>query len=232
MIVRVPENKKIQKLQPLNEGFFDNNPQADPKFTSGALAAAKQAQKLMHQKYEETLVPEVQKFLDYFDITDTEINCTGNGIVVDVHENLHLPNKNISSFPGFRFGIVDGNCNFSGNRFTDFFSFPRKIHGSLLANFNYIKNFHGAPDYIGGNIIAYKQKVKTQYPLTKENFELYKSGKLLENRVYVISQDEYGELKNINEKENNCQVLLDNGSLITTKTNDVDCLESSIKLLL
>jgi hypothetical protein len=170
--------------------------------------------------------------LEFYDVLNYELECTGKGIMVDVHDHLYLPNKNLSGFPGFKFRNVDGNCNFSGNKFTDFTQFPRRIAGNCMANLNYIKNFYGAPNYIGGNLLAGKQKVKPEYPLTKENYEKYLRDELLENRVYVISLDEYGQLQSINESENNCNILLDNGSMVTTDTKDVDCLESSIKLLL
>ena len=38
----------------------------------------------------------------------------------DVNDNLYLPNKKLTGFPGFKFRNVQGTCNFSGNRFTDF----------------------------------------------------------------------------------------------------------------
>ena len=48
----------------------------------------------------------------------------------------------------------------------------------------------------------------------------------------MVSKRKYGTLININEKENNCHVQLDNGDILLTETTNVDCLGLSIKFLL
>lgn len=235
MIIKVPDTKKIQKLEKnpigINEGFFDAIDQNQK--ISGASRSAEQGALYIRKKAEEAKIPEVEKFLKYYDIENYEIECTGKGIFVDVLDNLYLPNKKLSGFPGFKFRYVQGSCNFSGNRFTDFSWFPRRIEKSCLANFNYIKSFQAAPEYIGGNLIATRQKVKPIYPLTKENYEKYMNGDdLLENRIWLVKEKEYGSLININEKDNTCHVQLDNDNIILTETKNVDCLGLSIKFLL
>jgi hypothetical protein len=96
-----------------------------------------------------------------------------------------------------------------------------------------ITDFTNCPiTYIEGDLVAGNQKkVKTKYPLTKENYKLYMEGKLLENKVYVISKNEYGELLDINESQNTCSVLLQDNSILECLTSDVDCLESTYNLL-
>ena len=235
MIIRVPNSKKIQKLLKtpinVNEGFFDSPEQKQQ--VSGASVSARQGATYLKKHAEEQEIPKIERFLNLFDILNYKIECTGNGIFVDVQDHLFLPNKKLTGFPGFKFRYVEGNCNLSGNRFTDFSQFPRRIGGSCLANFNYIKSFQGAPDYIGGNLIANKQKVKPVYPLTKENYDRYMHDEdLLENRVYVISENDYGELQSINEDNNTCVVLMNDGHLITTPTNNADCMGMRIKFLL
>ena len=235
MIIQVPDTKKIQKLSKnpiyVNEGFFNEPTQKQE--ISGASMAAQKGATYMRKLAEEAKIPEIEKFLKYYDITNYEIECTGKGIFVDVNDNLYLPNKKLTGFPGFKFRYVQGTCNFSGNRFTDFSQFPRRIEKSCMANFNYIKSFQNAPEYIGGNLIATKQKVKPIYPLTKENYEKFINGEdLLENRIWLVKEKEYGTLININEKENNCHVQLDNGDILLTETTNVDCLGLSIKFLL
>ena len=154
MIIQVPDTKKIQKLSKnpicVNEGFFNEPTQKQE--ISGASKAAQQGATYLRKLAEESKIPEIEKFLKYYDITNYEIECTGKGIFVDVNDNLYLPNKKLTGFPGFKFRNVQGTCNFSGNRFTDFSQFPRRIEKSCLANFNYIKSFQNAPEYIGGNL--------------------------------------------------------------------------------
>ena len=90
MIITVPEYKKIQhiskKTSKLNESLFDD---FDDDFDDETDLLSKN----ISIKYEETeLKPRVERILDEFDVENYEIKCTGNGILVDVHDNLYLPN--------------------------------------------------------------------------------------------------------------------------------------------
>ena len=108
MIITVPEYKKIQhiskKLSKLNESLFDD---FDDDFDDETSLLSNK----INIKYEETeLKPRVERILDELDVENYEIKCTGNGILVDVHDNLYLPNKGLNKFDSylFHFDVVEG----------------------------------------------------------------------------------------------------------------------------
>lgn len=215
-IITVPESKKLKSL---NEGFFDDvdnstDTMQDDTTTLSAVAA-------INAQYEEsTLKPKVIEWLDTHAVENYTINCTGNGILVDVDNHLILPNLKLEKFPGFRFNNVRGNCNFSNNRFTDFSQFPRIIGGNLMANFNYIRSFNNAP-IVKGKVYMDRQRIRTLYKLNQENFDKVKNGEsILENQVYVIPADQYGTLIDVNEGQ--CKVLYENNTIGIYNTDDVE----------
>ena len=225
MIVRVPEYKHI------NESFFDDI--EDDLFDAGANADYN-LQGIVNTKFEEdTIVPNVKHILDRWNVTDYDIECTGNGVIVNVNSNLYLPNKSLYkfSFNHWYFGTVEGDVYFTGNKLTSWKAFPQIIKGNCYANLNNIKNFKGAPN-VEGKMVAAKQNVKTDYPLTQENYNKRFSINVNENSVYVISKDKFGSLKDINEAKGYCVVKLENGEITKCKLNDVNCLDSITNILL
>lgn len=222
MIVKVPSYKVIKKC---NEAFnFDTIDKIEDELTS----------ELKKQYVEKNDLPKVQKWLDYYGVINYDLTIESDGVHITVNSDLFLANCQLQSIPSYiMFDFVNGNVNFSNNKLTSFRGFPRKICGNLIASYNMITDFTDCPiTYLEGDLVAGNQKkVKTKYPLTKENYKLYMEGKLLENKVYVISKDEYGELLDINESQNTCSVLLQDNSILECLTSDVDCLESTYNLL-
>lgn len=217
-IITVPDNKKIKQLSAkndiINEGFFDMAKDEGIFSDENEDMAQKELTRAYQKLAEEELIPEVKDWLSQYGIKNYEIICTGHGIVVDVHDHLYLANWKFISLPdSFSFRTVDGNVNFANNRFTTFKYFPRYIKGDCIATFNKITDFSNAPE-IWGSIFAEKQRVRTKYPLTQENYEKWKNETLDENctRVHITTTDEYGILKNINEKENYAEVLIEGGT--------------------
>ena len=221
MIVKVPSYKIIKKC---NEGLdFNALDSMEDEFT-----------REMKKKFiEERELPIVRNWLYTHDVHNYTYEIESDGVHLYIQGHLFLPNKQLQQIPSYiKFEQVTGDVNLSNNKLTSFAGFPRKIFGNLIASYNMITDFTDCPDVIKGDIIAdHQKKVKTKYPLTKENYELYKQGKLLENKVYVISADEYGELVDINEYENMCTVQLQDNSLLECKTTDVECLDSIFNLL-
>ena len=231
MIITVPEYKKIQhiskKPSKLNESLFDD---FDDDFDDETDLLSKN----ISIKYEETeLKPRVERILDEFDVENYEIKCTGNGILVDVHDNLYLPNKGLNKFDSylFHFDVVEGSCNYTGNNLTDWSFFPYVIMGNCYANFNNLKNFNGVP-VIKGKLIANKQNKKPNYPLTQINYDNFKNKNITENSVYAIPVDRFGLLCSINEDNNFCIIQFDDNSKQKFKLNEVEYLGKLENLLI
>ena len=204
MIITVPENKKI-----VNEAFnFSKLKKNNDEFVNSQF----------NKIYEETLKDKVIQFLEYYNVQNYDIFATGNGLNVDVYDHLYLPNKNLREFKLFKFNKVTGDCNLSGNKFTDFTQFPKYILGNCIANNNYIKNFKGI-GLVKGELLACKQKVKTDYILNTDNYLKYKNN-LLECNVYVKPIDKIGKVVNI-LNENYCIVNINN-NFYKFKTNEVE----------
>lgn len=211
MIVTVPEYKKIyyndiiNESKALNENLYnfdstDYMDDDDDPYEEVSRDAMKE--------YEITdLIPKVERILFQLNVPVYNLKPTGNGIVVDVPDHLFLPNKKLYTYDWsmFAFGEVLGDVNFSNNRLTNWSCFPSIIRGKCIANQNYITDFNGVPD-IKGKIEASRQKIKTKYPLTTENYIKYKNHELTENSVYSIKYNEFGELVGINENEGTCLV--------------------------
>lgn len=224
MIITVPEHKKIYYsdipdtlYKPINESFFDDpDDYIDDPYSSLRTDIIKNS--------EEQLVPRVEKILFQLNIPDYDINCTGNGIYVNIPDHLFLPNRGLNKYDWtlFRFGEILGDVNFSNNGLTNWNAFPTLIHGNCIANFNYIHNFYGAPT-IEGRINMLKQKIKTQYPLTTENYIKYKNHELSENAVYSLMYNDFGELTSINEDKGVCVIQFDNSRKIC-KLDEVEYL--------
>lgn len=228
MIITVPEYKKIQhiskKPSKLNESLFDDDFDDETGILSSNISA----------EYEETeLKPRVERILDELDVENYEIKCTGNGILVDVHDNLYLSNKGLNKFDSylFHFDVVEGSCNYTGNNLTDWSFFPYVIMGNCYANFNNLKNFNGVPT-IKGKLIANKQNKKPNYPLTQINYDNFKNKNITENSVYAIPVDRFGLLCSINEDNNFCIIQFDDNSKHKFKLNEVEYLGKLENLLI
>lgn len=221
-IIRVPQHKKLTKLYEyntnqnnpqLNEGFFDNddNEEIFSDNTDDDLI-----QNNIYQEIEKDDIPKVEEWLNQNKIESYDIRTTGKGIEVDVHEHLSLPNHRLLSIPNiFRFNAVEGNCNFANNKFTSFKFFPRIIYGDCNASFNYISDFSFAP-VVHGKMYALKQKVRTKYPLSHENYLKYIKNPdafIQERQIVQLKNGEYGSLIGINERTKLADILIDNGPL-------------------
>ena len=220
-IIRVPKHKTIQKLseskkeiqkQHLNEGFFDDANEED--LSDGHNELDDEFGKLREEREKE----EVEKWLRQYSVNDAEIICTGHGIEVNVDNHLYLANLKLTELPTFfTFNVIKGDCNLANNRFTSFKTFPRNIQGDCIATFNRIKNFDGAPNVIG-TMFAEKQRVKTEYPLTDDNYREWRSSIDEKCIVQIYPSNEYGILKNINESKHEATVLIEGGSFNPDKT--------------
>ena len=209
MIITVPEYKKIYYNEvlenynkPLNEArVFD----VIKKMPNDRREKLRQESLL---NYINSLIPIAERVLKQLDVFNYKLTPTLEGLFVDVDNNLFLPNKNLNTFDTdlFIFREVKGDVNFNGNGLTNWELFPRIIHGNCSAQFNFLKNFDGAPQ-VFGKMIADRQHKKPRYPLTQENYELYNSGELSENTVYLIDEEKFGLLKSINEDLGTCSVL-------------------------
>ena len=118
MIITVPQYKK------LNESFFDEL--EDDVFDTED-TVFDQINQISTKEYEENILkPQVEKQLELWDITRYDLECTGNGIVVNVHDHLNLSNKKLYkyAFNQWRFGIVDGNVYYANNKLTNWNAFP------------------------------------------------------------------------------------------------------------
>ena len=231
MIITVPEYKKIQHINKskskLNESLFDDDWE-DIHNDTGILAAN------ISIEYEESeLKPRVERILKELDVQNYEIECTGNGILVDVHDNLYLPNKGLNKFDSqlFHFNTVEGSCNYSGNNLTDWSFFPYVIMGNCYANFNNLKNFNGVPT-IMGKLIATKQNKKPDYPLSQINYTNFKNKNITENSVYVIPVNQFGLLCSVNEDNNFCIIQFDDNKKYKFKLDEVEYLGKLENLLL
>ena len=209
MIITVPEYRKIYYNEvlenynkPLNEAKVFDIIKEMPK------DSRKQLRKESLLNYIKSQIPVAERVLKQLDVFNYKLTPTLQGIFVDVDNNLFLPNKNLNTFDTnlFIFREVKGDVNFNGNKLTNWELFPRIIHGNCSAQFNYLKNFDGAPQ-VYGKMIADRQHKKPCYPLTQENYELYNSGELSENSVYLIDEEKFGLLKSINEDLGTCSVL-------------------------
>ena len=231
MIISIPENKIIKhniNIKKLNESFFDD----DLFDTQDDLLNDIELKTQL--EIENELKPKVERILQWLDVENYEINCTGNGILVDVHDHLFLPNKKLNhklTNTLFKFNIVDGNCNFNNNNLTDWSLFPNEIKGNCFANFNNIKNFNGAPK-VHGKIIANKQNKKTDYPLTQENYLHFQNNEITENSVYAIPVNRFGELYSICEEDNSCIIKFKDNTKQKFNLNKVEYLGNIENLLI
>ena len=222
MVISIPESKKINmNYKRLNESFVDDEDEIETNLDD-----------MIYSKIFKIQKPKVEEFLNNFGIKNYEIKLVDQDIIVDVNDNLYLPNVNLSKIYNgklFKFGYVEGICNFSNNGLTDWSLFPKTIKGNLYANFNKIKDFEGVPQ-VYGHVYAEKQKTNTKYVLSDANYVEYKIGTLLENKVHILSTDQYGELVSINESLDNALVKLLDGSTKQFRLNDIDCLAPLEKL--
>lgn len=223
MIITVPEYKKIYYNEvlenynkPLNEAKVFDVIKEMPN------DSRKQLRKESLLNYIKSQIPVAERVLKQLDVFNYTLTPTLEGIFVDVNNNLFLPNRNLNTYDTnlFIFREVKGDVNFNGNKLTNWELFPRIIHGNCYAQFNYLKNFDGAPQ-VFGKMIADRQHKTPRYPLTQENYELYNSGELSENTVYLIDEERFGLLKSIDEDLGTCSVL-SNG---TTKLYNLDRVE-------
>lgn len=230
MIISIPENKIIKHniSKRLNESLFDNDElfDLDATFIDDMVT-------IQQKDVEEDSLEQVEKQLQQLDIENYELECTGTGIKVNVHDHLFLPNKKLNNFHGvfFYFNIVDGNCNFSNNNLTNWSLFPKIIKGNCYANFNNLKNFNGAP-IIGGKIIAARQNKKTDYPLTQENYIKYRNNRITENSVYAIPVNKIGDIYSICEDDFSCIIKFDDNTKQKFKLNEVEYLGKIENLLI
>lgn len=216
MIYTVPNSKKI--YYNLNESIFDDNADIFNDEVNNTLNILGTL-----TSYYERQIPVVEQLLNQLDIFNYEIRATNQGLSVDVHNHLYLPNRNLNNIPFhlFYFNVVDGNVNMSGNNLTDWEKFPKYIKGNCYANFNLIKTFEGAPN-VSGIMDARRQKKKTLYPLTNENYIKYMNHTLDENDVYLIKYNQFGKLQSINENENKCVIKCEDNRYYKVKLNEVE----------
>lgn len=245
-IITVPEHKKLQKLnegvnitnsESLNEGFFDDEDN-DIDDVLNIDTFTDTARDEYFKEIEKDLLPKVEKWLKQYHITAYEIECTGHGIMVDVHDHVYLANYKLMKFPDFFiFRQIDGNFNVANNLFKSFKGFPLSIKGDLQASFNYIKDFSYVP-HVLGTVFAEKQRVHTKYPLSNKNYLEYKKnpdGFLEEKQLVELPGGVYGNLIGINESAGTADVFIDGGSFnksetVTVPMSDVDVLDSQIYL--
>lgn len=230
MIIPIPENKIIKhniSTKKLNESFWDDDMFDETNSLINDLEIEDR------KRLEEQDKEKVELTLQQLDVENYEIKCTGCGILVDVHDNLFLPNKKLNRFTTnlFKFNIVDGNCNFTNNGLTNWSFFPNMIKGNCYANFNNLKNFKGAPQIIG-KIYATKQNKKTDYPLTQENYLHFQNNEITENSVYAIPVNRFGTIYSICEEDYSCIIKFKDNSKQKFKLNEVECLESIENLLI
>ena len=230
MIISIPESKKLKynkQYKLLNEALFDDiydDDELDDEIIDSQNAISKELQEIEN-------IAKVEKILYQLDVHNYEIEKTGTGILnVNIHSHLYLSNKNLNrfNFNIFKFNNVDGNVNYSGNKLTNWNLFPKFIQGNLYANFNYLKNFNGAP-IIQGDIIATKQYKKTDYPLTKENYLKHRLD-VTENSVYALPVNKIGEIYNINENDNSCIIQFKDNTRQKFNLNEVEYLGNIEKL--
>lgn len=224
MIVRVPKSKFFTKS--LNESF-------DTDDVFGDLDGSEDVEAEAIDSYVESIVkPKVTKVLSFLRVDDYELFTDNNlKVGVNVNNNLYLPNKDLEHIPFnlFYFNNVLGDCNYAGNSLTNWTKFPKYIAGNCYANFNKIKNFNGAP-IVKGHVIASLQKTKTVYPLTQDNYDLFRSGQLTENSVYAIPVNRFGSIYSIAESDNSCIIQFDDMSRQKFKLNEVEYIGSVEKL--
>lgn len=219
-IITVPNKQKITQL---NEGFFDTLMNDGDNDLLSTNATKSTIDSIFSGALEVEVKPKVEKWLEEHNVINYEIVSSGNGIIVNVNDHLILPNLKLTRFPSiFKWGYVQGNCNFSNNKLTSFTEFPTRINGDLIANFNYIRSFDGLGQ-VNGKIYADRQKIRTFYKLNDENYKRYFNGEnLMENVVYSIDDKEYGVLTHINEDNKNCAISLNNGKHVFRETSHVD----------
>lgn len=235
MIITVPTYKQKfnkNKYIKLNESLFDDDIFGEDNDESSNDTLLN----TIGKEYElNTLKPRVERVLKQLSVENYEIICTGQGINVDVHDHLFLPNKKLNKLgisSLFKFNTVDGDCVFTGNNLEDWSLFPRVIYGDCYANFNNIKTFDGAP-YIYGDIIANKQNKKSTYPLTKETYDaIVNKSSITENTVYVIPANKKGELCSISERTNTCIVKFDDNTKQKVKLNEVEYIGDILNLII
>lgn len=108
----------------------------------------------------------------------------------------------ISKIPSIiKFKHVNGNFNIALNYLEDMSNLPEEITGQLNISMNNIKNFNNSSVKKVGVLSAKQQRVKTDYPLTEENYKLFLDGRLSENVVFAGPCKKCGVLTKIDEKE-------------------------------
>lgn len=130
-------------------------------------------------------------------------------VTVDVDGDVILYNMHISKIPAcIRFGKVTGDFIISSNDLETMEGLPVEVGGVLNIMKNKIKSFDGSTVKSCMALEGQPQKVKTDYPLTDENYKLFLQGELSENVVFVGDEKMRGILTNINERENIASVQL------------------------
>ena len=234
MIISIPENKIIKhslNYKKLNESLFDDD--EDELLGTDDEIAQDAFNDIISKEIVKDNIPKVERILQQLDVENYEIVVTNSiKLQVNVHDHLFLPGRKLDRFSNniFEFNTVDGNCNFSNNDLNNWSFFPKVIKGNCYANFNNIRNFNGVPQILG-NIIASKQKVKTQYPLTKENYIKFKNNTITENSVYALPVNRFGTIYSLCEEDNSCIIKFNDNTKQKFKLNEVEYLGNIENLL-
>ena len=98
------------------------------------------------------LTPEQNKFMTSCTNASFKLNKKG---LVNVNGHFYCSRKDLSDFMGIKFGIIKGDFNVSGNKFSSFDNFPTKVGGVLDCSNNKFTSLEGCPIFkqaeFGGN---------------------------------------------------------------------------------
>lgn len=209
------------------DDFFDNI----EDFYSNDIEQSIKDKDLIRDK----LIEDIHKEMKLLGISERmyEIEELIDSFGVHVKGSIWIPSRNISKF-NVNILSVENDVNITKNRFRSLSSLPKVIKGNLFCNYNFIKNFDDAP-YVKGIVEAYKQREKTDYPLTYEKYlEIREHVKnLKENKVYIPKLGQIGYLKDLNESKNKGTVLLKDGKIARLSLEDIEVysLETLNKLM-
>ena len=98
------------------------------------------------------LTPEQNKFMTSCTNASFKLNKKG---LVNVNGNFDCSKMGLSDFSGIKFGIIKGDFDVSGNKFSSFDNFPTKVGGRLDCSNNKFTSLDGCPIFgsatFGGN---------------------------------------------------------------------------------